>query len=96
MITYRITSKKTPAKPARISRESTEAAKLEKILRKASLKAFKVFPVGSTVKFKGTNREGTVIAIRTTMEDVSFKGEKPFFINIRFHDDLPEQCFSLP
>jgi len=88
MITYKITSKHIPLQPATTSPKPSQDH-LEKILRKATIKAFKVFPPGCSVRFKGSKREGTVMGIRVKVDDCSWKGQKPFFINVKFHDDQP-------
>lgn len=85
MITYRITSKIIPNT---VSSANKEDQVKTKILLRALQKAQKVFPLGCTVKFKGTNREATVISYRSTITDSVWKGQKPFFIQIKFHDDL--------
>lgn len=85
MITYRITSKITPSANSSANKEDQVKTK---ILLKALQKAQKVFPLGCTVKFKGTNREATVLGYRSTITESVWKGQKPFFIQIKFHDDL--------
>lgn len=85
MITYRITSKSTQS-----TNSSVKDDPKEKILLKALQKAQRTFPLGATVRAKGSKREGTVMSYRTTVDTAAWKGQKPFFIFIKFHDDRPQ------
>lgn len=80
MITYRITSKSIPQE---LNRSSDKA----KILERAAKKATHIYKEGDTVIFKGSKRLATIVGFVLDPDVVHWKGHKPFFIKLKFHDD---------
>jgi len=80
MITYRITSKSTSPEP----KHSSDKAR---VLERAAKKATHIYKEGDTVVFKGSKRLATIVGFVLDPEVVHWKGLKPFFIKLKFHDD---------
>jgi hypothetical protein len=83
MISYRITSKSISQTPVSTSGDVNK----DKIFNRAISKAIKVFSPGDKVMFIGLKRKAEVLEILLDINRVSWKGEKPFFIKIKFEDN---------
>jgi len=86
MISYRITSKSTSPSGTNTSGNNAR----DKIFQRAVKKASKNLPDGQLVEFIGNKRKATVIEVVKDINKVHWKGEKPFYIKIKFHDN--DQC----
>lgn len=80
MISYRITSKTSATIP-----DNTSGKDL--ILSRAVKKATHLYKVGDLFSWRGSKRKGTILEIVAEPTRVHWKGEKPFFIKLKFDDN---------
>ena len=88
MITYRLTSKSiSPTVPL-----NKDEVRRIKILARASKKCARRMGTGTRVAFNSSPvREAVVVKLYTNLDDpIHWKGDKPFFIRIKFDDNGQE------